>query len=163
MGPGNDYTMDFSKHAIECPLYEKQMLIWYQGDDSVVVDFSHGNSKDTDKSLNCSTLSGMDQTGGHDSESGQISTEFIVPNEPENNQNLDPSQSIEQNAPKPPPQPELLSLEALHNLVELRSETGFVNDIHLAPGVLVTCFYESKFRFYQLLKFSFSYLWFVYL
>ena len=33
----------FSKQAISCPLFKNRILIWYQGDDSIVVDFAHGN------------------------------------------------------------------------------------------------------------------------
>lgn len=49
VGPGDEFTTEFTKHAIECPLFENKVLVWYQGDESVVVDFAHGNSKDPDK------------------------------------------------------------------------------------------------------------------
>ena len=49
VGPGDEFSTEFTKHAIECPLYENKVLVWYQGDESIVVDFAHGNSKDPAK------------------------------------------------------------------------------------------------------------------
>ena len=134
VGPGNDYTMDFSKHAIESPLYEKQMLVWYQGDDSVVVDFSHGNAKNAVLNQILPNHEDIDSGAQNDSEMADAATE----------DNTDPNTSeAVQTQQKPSVIPEPFSLDAVYNLVELRSETGFVSDIHLAPGLLVTCFQES--------------------
>lgn len=133
--------MDFSKHAIECPLYEKQMLIWYQGDDKAVVDFSQGSSKDPDKELNRGTPSDPNQTK---------SVSEKLPDEEEEISFLPATireryvSEIPKAVELPVHNSDLLSLEAVHNLAELRSETNFVSDIHLAPGLLVTCFHESK-------------------
>ncbi|XP_057373142.1 uncharacterized protein LOC130694019 [Daphnia carinata] len=49
VGPGEEFSTEFTKNAIECPLHENQVLVWYQGDESVVRDFAHGNSKDPEK------------------------------------------------------------------------------------------------------------------
>lgn len=49
VGPGNEFTTDFTRHAIECPLYENKILIWYQGDDSLAVDAALKDAKDSDK------------------------------------------------------------------------------------------------------------------
>lgn len=135
--------MDFSKHAIECPLYEKRMLIWYQGDDSVVVDFSHGISKNPNinRTLPIETTSNGETRADEDSEMADVA---------QSNTNLETSVASKStevvpvaNAPKSGDEDRLF-LEAIYNLVELRSDTGFVSDIHLAPGLLVTCFQESK-------------------
>lgn len=144
VGPGNHYTMDFSKHAIECPLYEKQMLIWYQGDDKAVVDFSHGSSKDAEKESNRAAPAEPKQAK---------TVSEKLPDEEEDEMSFVPTTVRERyvsDIPKTIEQPvhnsDLLSLEAVHNLAELRTETNFVSDIHLAPGLLVTCFHESKFQ-----------------
>lgn len=49
VGPNKQYTTDFSKHAIICAGYPDRILIWYEGDVSVVVDFPHGNAKKQSK------------------------------------------------------------------------------------------------------------------
>nr|CAH0105367.1 unnamed protein product [Daphnia galeata] len=49
VGHGNEFSMEFTKNAIECPLHENQVLVWYQGDETVARDFAHGNSKDPEK------------------------------------------------------------------------------------------------------------------
>jgi hypothetical protein len=49
VGPVDEFSTEFTKNAIECPLYENQVLVWYQGDETVVRDFAHGNSKDPEK------------------------------------------------------------------------------------------------------------------
>ena len=42
-------TKTFSKSVITNRARPYRELIWYEGDDSVVVDFSHGNSKSKEK------------------------------------------------------------------------------------------------------------------
>ena len=49
VGHGDEFSMEFTKNAIECPLHENQVLVWYQGDETVARDFAHGNSKDPEK------------------------------------------------------------------------------------------------------------------
>ncbi|KZS11604.1 Uncharacterized protein APZ42_023545 [Daphnia magna] len=140
VGPGNDYTNDFSKHAIECSLYDKQLLIWYQGDDSVVVDFSHGNAKDTEKEFRRTTPSILSQMKSVKEKLPlEVYSELI--HQPEGD-TMDASINTQQihNAQKSAQKAEHLSLDTLCNLNELRSETHFVSDIHLAPSLLVICF-----------------------
>lgn len=149
IGPGNDYTNDFSKHAIECSQYEKQILVWYQGDDSVVVDFSHGNAKDPDKEFHRTAPSVLSQMKSvKEKLPVQVFTELVLAAPRELERHItDAPRNIQQirNAQKSARKTERLSLDAICNLVELRTETGFMSDIHLAPGVLVICFKESKF------------------
>lgn len=49
VGPGDEFSTEFTKNAIECPLHENQVLVWYHGNETVVRDFAHGNSKDPEK------------------------------------------------------------------------------------------------------------------
>lgn len=145
VGPGNDYTNDFSKHAIECSLYDKQLLIWYQGDDSVVVDFSHGNAKDTEKEFRRTTPSILSQMKSVKEKLPlEVYSELI--HQPEGD-TMDASMNTQQihNAQKSAQKAEHLSLDTLCNLNELRSETHFVSDIHLAPSLLVICFKTSNY------------------
>ena len=169
-GPGNDYSSEFSKHAIECSLYEKQILVWYQGDDSVVVDFSHGNAKDPEKEFHRTAPSVLSQMKtSKEKLPVQVFTDLVLAAPRELERHItDAPRNIQQirNAQKYARKAERLSLDAICNLVELRTETGFMSDIHLAPGVLVLCFKESKsssvkannnhiFFFKLLLKFMF--------
>jgi hypothetical protein len=149
IGPGNDYTNEFSKHAIECSLYEKQLLIWYQGDNSVVVDFSHGNAKDTEKEFHRAAPSVLSETRSAKKKLPlQVYSELVLtaPEQSDSRIITDAPRNIQQirNAQKSARHDERLSLDAICNLIELRSETHFVNDVHLAPKLLVICFKSSN-------------------
>jgi hypothetical protein len=149
IGPGNDYTNEFSKHAIECSLYEKQLLIWYQGDNSVVVDFSHGNAKDTEKETHRTASSVLSQMrSANEKLPLQVYSELALSVTEQSDRRItDAPRNIQQirNAQKSARNDDRLSLDAICNLIELRSETHFVNDIHLAPSLLVICFKPSNF------------------
>lgn len=148
VGPGNDYTNDFSKHAIECSLYDKQLLIWYQGDDSVVVDFSHGTARDTVKELRRSARSALSQMKREKEEQqvGVCSELVLATQHRPEGDTADAPTSLEEirRAMRAATKPAPLSLETICNLNELRAETHFVSDIHLAPSLLVICFKTSK-------------------
>ena len=147
IGPGNDYTNEFSKHAIECSLHEKQLLIWYQGDNSVVVDFSHGNAKDPEKEYHRTAPSVLSKLRNVKKKlPSQVYSELVlaIPEQSERHV-TDAPRNIQQirNAHSSARKAERLSMDAICTLNELRSETYFVNDIHLAPSLLVICFKSS--------------------
>lgn len=147
IGPGNDYTNEFSKHAIECSLHEKQLLIWYQGDNSVVVDFSHGNAKDPEKEFHRTTPSVLSQLRNvKEKLPSQVYSELELATPEQSGRHItDAPRNIQQirNAQSSGRKAERLSMDAIGTLNELRSESHFVNDIHLAPSLLVICFKSS--------------------
>lgn len=146
--PGGECTTEFTRHAIECPLYEKQVLVWYQGDDSVVVDFAHGNSKDPTKEFHRTAPSVLKKMKSEKEKLPlQVYSDLVhsAPREVERHI-IDAPRDIKQvrNARKIALKANRSSLDAVFNVVGFRSGTGLVSDIHLTPYMEIIFYDESK-------------------
>lgn len=145
IGP-DEFTSDFSKHAIECPLFPDKVLIWYEGDESVVVNFSHGNAIDDDRDFTRtapSLLKKMKEPT--EKQPVQVFADLVAEGSCEvDRHKIDAPRNIKQvrNALQTVRESMRLSPDCVYNLYELYHETGFVADIHLAPSIMAICFRE---------------------
>lgn len=141
----------FSKQAISCPLFKNRTLIWYQGDDSIVVDFAHGNRtvNNVEKPFTRTAPSVLEALKQDNNKfPSQIYSDFLLAAPNELDWHItDAPRDLKQvrNAQCAARQSQRLSSDGIYNLVELASETGFIHDIHVAPHLTIICFNEGKF------------------
>lgn len=148
VGP-EEYTSAFSKHAIVCPLYDKQVLIWYSGDEGVVIDFVHGNAQTKGKAVFHRTAPSLLTAMKSDTSkkpmeifsdmmlAAPLKLDRHIVEAPKNFQQV-------KNALKTARAAEKLSSDALYNLIEIRSETQFISDLVFAPNFIVIGFNKGK-------------------
>lgn len=110
-----------------CPLYEKQVLIWYPGDEGVVVDFVHGNAQTKGKAAFHRTAPSLLTAMKSDTSKKptEIFSDMMLAAPLELDRHIvDAPKDFQQvkNALKTAPAAEKLSLDALYNLIEIRSE-----------------------------------------
>ena len=146
------YSTVFSKQAISCPLFKNRTLIWYQGDDSIVVDFAHGNRtvNNVEKPFTRTAPSVLEALKQDNNKfPSQIYSDVLLaaPNELDRHI-TDAPRDLKQvrNAQCAARQSQRLSSDGIYNLVELASETGFIHDIHVVPHLTILCFNEGKFQ-----------------
>lgn len=149
IGPKN-YSTLFAKQAISCPTFPNKTLIWYVGDDSIVVDFAHGNKKNNEKPFYRTAPSLLEELKKPtDKFPSQVYADLLLtaPSELDRHK-IDAPRNIIQvrNAQCAARQAERLSADGIYNLVELASETGFIHNIHVVPDLVVMCYSESKFQ-----------------
>ena len=150
IGP-EDFTTEFSKHAIECPLFPDKILVWYEGDDSVVQEFSHGNAKDDERNFTRSAPSLLKKMKEPTEKLPlQVFADLVAQASCEvDRHKVDGPRNIKQvqNALQNVREAVRLSPDSVYNLYELHKETGFVSDIHLAPSLITICYRESMLFF----------------
>lgn len=149
--PGGECTTEFTRHAIECPLYERQVLVWYQGDDSVVVDFAHGNSKDPTKEFHRTAPSVLKKMKGDKEKLPlQVYSDLVHSAPLEVRRHIiDAPRDIKQvrNARKIALKANRSSLDSVFNLIGLQSGASIVSDIHLTPNLEVVFYNQSELIF----------------
>ena len=164
------FTTDFAKTVISHPKYPNKVLVCYEGDDSVVVDFPHGNAKHPNKvsrpyhRTKPSLLRAMKAAKGKAPLEAFSDFTIIAPTGSIRSI-VDSPRDIKQvrNAKHQARQDERLWKEAVHTLYELYNETDFVSDVHVIPQLIVVCFKKSKqlcllhliFKLFIFLQFGF--------
>lgn len=125
------------------------MLIWYEGDDSVVVDFCHGNSKGKDKKVFHRSAPSLLTAIKSDKENPplKVYSEIILAAPAQLERHIvDAPRNLQQvrNAQKSVRIAESLSSDQLYNLIELSNETNFISDLQVVPFLNIVCFSEGR-------------------
>ena len=143
----NDFTSEFSKHAITSELFSNKILIWYEGDQSVAVDFSHGNRIDSSKVFVRTVPSLITEMKNQPEKMPLQVYSALVSSAPpaiERHQTEAPRNLKQvQNALGSARFSMRLSKDVIYNLTEIAFETRFISDIHLHPYLTVVCFRQG--------------------
>ena len=148
-GP-DTYSDDFKKFCFSCPSsYPNRILIWYEGDETSVVDFCHGNVTDTKKAISHirtapSVLEKMKEKKNQIPFQVYQDMKLSAPTALYRH-SVEAPRNLQQvrNATKNARMLEKLSSDTLCNLVEVGTETKFVSDLQVFPDVLVICYREG--------------------
>lgn len=148
------YSTAFAKTVVSNPKYPNRLLICYDGDDSVVVDFPHGNSKHPTKigrpfhRTKPSLLRALKSVKGK--APLEAFTDFAQVTPIGSDRSIvDSPRDLKQvrNAKANARQEERLWKEAIHTLSELHNETDFVSDVQIIPQFTIICFKKSNHIF----------------
>ena len=150
IGP-KEFTDGFRKHAIICPIFVNRILIWYEGDNSAVTEFCHGNVKNARKknfphSRTAPSL--LEKMKIKKDESPIQIYSDLMTEAPKQlyRQQVEAPRNLGQvqNAVKNARAASRLSKDQLYNLIEVANETNFVSDFHIHPDLIVICYRQGN-------------------
>lgn len=144
---GENYTLEFTRQIISCPLAPNRVLVIYLGNHTVHTPSQHGNAKRTKRNFNKKLPSIAKKTRTEcDKLPAQVHQNRLLEAPEELDRYVIEVPTFEQTkyAVKKGRNEDLISHDEYYNLAEIGVETNFIKRLQIAPSMITICYREGK-------------------